>query len=238
MPTVNALHRRVAVIPTRGNRPDVLGRCLQAIAPQVDKIVLIDNSDGGDGVTPGVLDAAGLRGQVIVFCDPEQPPNLSRLWNVGIEAAETWHQMRRFEAKKTADLRGLHVAVLNDDAIVPPYWFDELAQGMVSSGAVAAGYNHTWALHKQPGPTRLDQRMPGHAFITDRAPGLYADDRFRWWCGDNDLDMQHRRHGGTLVLPDDPVQHLHPDQSTVGVLAEQTGKDMAAFVAKWGFRPW
>lgn len=218
---------RFAVIPTRGDRFDVLQQCAEAIRPQVDRIILVDNSDRGrffnDGYRPHVT---------VVHCD-EQPPNLSRLWNLGIQAASDL-------AWKTQPASHWEVAVLNDDAIVSPRWFQELAEAMRSAGAAAASFcgdGGPW-LHKTPGVTPLSQRLCGWAFILAGELGVRADERLRWWCGDNDLDMQSRRLGGTLVLPGDPVRHLFPNQSTTGVLAEQTAVDMATFVEKWGFRPW
>jgi GT2 family glycosyltransferase len=139
--------------------------------------------------------------------------------------------------------REWEVVVLNDDAIVPPGYVQELSRQMRSAGAAAAGYRHTGpVLHKKLGPTRLgpDERLPGHAFMLAGEHNLRFDERLRWWCGDNDMDLQARRKGGTLILPGDPVQHLHPDESTAssGVLQHQTGLDMKVFVDKWGFRPW
>lgn len=218
---------RAAVIPTRGDRPDVLAQCLAAIVPQVHLTVVIDNSDKGH-ITPSDFPVP-----IQVLHDSEQPPNLSRLWNVGIRATEHWATQDERQYR-----RGLYTAVLNDDAIVPPYWFDELEAGMESSSASAAGYNGDMIVHRTPGTTALHQRLPGHAFLLRRSAEVYADERMRWWCGDNDIDMHSRMRGGTLILPGDPVLHLHPDQSTHGVLAQQAAQDMQAFVDKWGFRPW
>lgn len=231
---------RVAVIPTRGDRPEVLARCVEAIEPQVHRVIVVDNSDEGQAANELRL----KYGSVLSIWHSEQPPNLSMLWNLGLRAGDNWWQMPGGyttpdgDRLKRRDLGGLHTAILNDDAIVPHYWFDELVAQMASAGAVAGGYGQEWALHRIPGQTRLSQRLPGYAFILRRGWDIFADENLRWWCGDNDLDMQARRAGGTLVLPNDPVIHLHPDQSTRGVLALQTGFDMAAFVDKWGFRPW
>lgn len=225
MPTDDTRTWRAAVIPTRGDRPQVLSRCLDAILPQVHLAIVIDN---GDAPTPPPANP-----QMHHIWEPEQPPNLSRLWNVGLRAADHWLARQQDQQHRAA-----YTAVLNDDAIVPPYWYAELTAAMESASAVAGGYNGDMVLHKRPGTTPLHQRMPGHAFLLRRTAEVYADERLRWWCGDNDIDMQSRVRGGTLILPGDPVAHLHPDQSTTGVLAQQTALDMACFVAKWSFRPW
>lgn len=222
--------KRHAVIPTRGNRPFTLYRCLEAIGKQVDRVFLVDNSDWGFANDPAEQDTlAGLCQPAGITCihDPQQPPNLSALWNRGLEAAGEDSLMH-------------WVAVLNDDAIVPANWFGHLSGQMESAGAVAGGYNGALTKHTKPGVTALHERMPGHAFMLDGRYELRADEQFQWWCGDNDLDMQARTAGGTLILPDDPVVHMFPDRSTAEnpVLQARTSIDMKLFVEKWGFRPW
>lgn len=215
---------RFAVIPTRGDRDEELCRCIAAIQPQVDMVIVVDNSDNGryfnDRRPP----------ECTVVHSPEQPPNLSRLWNLGIDWA-------RAHARE-----GLlpFIAVLNDDAIVPTAWFAEVEANMREFGCYAGAFaDGPLVIHREPGVTALDRRMPGYAFII--RGNLRADERLRWWCGDNDLDMQARQAGGTVLCRQfdlGPAQHLYPDQSTRGVLAEQAALDMATFVEKWGFRPW
>jgi YD repeat-containing protein len=208
--------------------------CLDAIAPQVDRIVLIDNSD--DGSAGRELEKiGGPVDNLHTILAAQQPPNLSRLWNLGLEHASTDHRM-------DYDPEGYRIAVLNDDAIVPQHWFDIVVTAMETYGCAAGGYGSFSsggpAVHRVAGTTRLDRRLPGYAFILDGSYGLRADEQLQWWCGDNDLDMQAREAAGTVILPGDPVRHLYPDQSTTGVLAARTAEDMRLFVQKWGFRPW
>lgn len=225
---------RFAVIPTR-DRPLDLLNCLRAVGPQVDAAVVVDNSDAG---LPDewYVAARDLVGELHRVWLPEQPPNLSRLWNMGLDrAAELWRGGDRYGDP-------YEIAVLNDDAIVSDMWFTNLSRVMRSSGATAAGAGPAGPLvHRTPGRTALHERMPGWAFILAGEANLRADERLRWWCGDNDLDMQARKLAGTVIVPEwqvGGVEHLYPDQSTVGVLREQTAVDMAYFVEKWGFRPW
>jgi glycosyltransferase involved in cell wall biosynthesis len=232
---------RYAVITTR-NRSSELARAVAALTGQVQQVIVVDNNDMGSPhrVTPNPAadsppDRVIWSSINVVLWDPEQPPNLSRLWNLGIDWA-------REHAARVGEDRW-DVAVLNDDAIVPPGWFDQLAVPMRNWGCAAASAGLSDGtpgsrIHRTPGTTSLHQRMQGFAFILKGEAGLRADERLRWWCGDNDLDMQARAAGGTLVAATPVIEHLHPDQSTTGVLAEQTGIDMATFVDKWGFRPW
>lgn len=220
--------RRFAVITTY-NRPDVLLRSLAAACAEADTVFVIDNGDDPERMAPVSTDGQWFVAQV-----PMRPPNLSKLWNIGIHLA-------------AAQAEELHtpmwdVAVLNDDAIIPPGWFGHVAGLMrawgcaaASSGMPAGGPHH---IHRTPGTTALHHRMQGFAFVLKGEAHLRADERLSWWCGDNDLDMQGRQAGGTVIVAGYPVEHLYPDQSTTGELAAQTGIDMATFVEKWGFRPW
>lgn len=226
---------RFAVIATRG-RPDELQQCVAALAPQVDRIVVVDNND-----KPTIWDlVSASRGQVIHRWDPTQPPNLSKLWNIGLNVVLE----RARGGDCTPDVKTLDpydVAVVNDDAIVPAGWFEAVTSAMRQAGAAAGCSTNTVsrpALCTVPGTTPLSLRLTGYAFILRGETGLRFDEQFHWWCGDNDIDMQARQAGGTLLLPGYPVEHLHPDQSTRGVLAERTAVDMQLFVDKWGFRPW
>lgn len=217
--------RRFAVIPTY-NRPEVLLRTLRSIQDQADAILVIDNGDDPN------LRAPNAMGKWERFEVPMRPPNLSRLWNVGLDICQQHAYAHRYER--------WDVAVLNDDAIIPPYWFNAIATYMrqLDCYAGSSGSPVGIHVHRIPGTTPLHLRMQGHAFVLRGEAGLRADERFQWWCGDNDLDMQARKMGGTVIIGGYPVEHLHPDQSTVGELAARTAVDMALFVEKWGWRPW
>lgn len=222
---------RVVVVPTY-NRPDVLLRCLEAAVPQADMVIVVDNSD--DPALYWAAPASPMAQRVRILRAPMRPPNLSKLWNIGLVQASYWAQATEHDV--------WDVAVLNDDAIIPSGWFEAVATAMRRSGAAAGstglGSGLTAIVHNEPGTTNLAYRLQGHAFVLRGEAGLRADERLAWWCGDNDLDMQARLKGGTLIMGGWPVVHLHPDESTRGELAAQTGIDMATFVDKWRFRPW
>lgn len=217
---------RYAVIPTTGR--DCLDDCVKAIEHQVDDVLVIwAPREGEDG-----LDWLPEVGNVVYGVRPEEERNISRWWNYGID----W-------AKRVAlshDAKQWEVAILNDDAIVPDNWFELLAGRMRQMNVAAAsmGPVRLPILHTRPGTTALDKRMAGFAFVLAGELGVRADETLQWWCGDNDIDMQSRLKGGTVILPDTGVKHLFPDQSTTGELAARTAIDMQRFVDKWGFRPW
>ena len=100
------VEHRFAVIPTH-NRPEHLANCVEAIHPQVEMTFIIDNASdppvGGHHLAP-----------CVIIRHPEQPPNLSRLWNIGLDAVEAY-------AKLTA-LDHWDVAILNDDSLPYEGW--------------------------------------------------------------------------------------------------------------------
>jgi GT2 family glycosyltransferase len=217
---------RFAVVVTH-NRPTELGRCLAAISPQVLQVLVVDNASDPPAEAP-----AGLR-NVVVVRDLEQPPNLSRLWNAGLDAVEKY----RPEAVDVWD-----VAVLNDDAEPPEGWMAAVAGGIRATGAAAGcsvGARHpATVVHGPQAPANTGTRLHGWAFVIRGETGLRADERLRWWCGDDDLSAKARQAGGLVHVPGFPVPNYHADTTTVGVLAEQAGRDMQTFVDLWGHRPW
>lgn len=233
---------RVAVVPTR-NRPVELARLLDALAPQCHAVVVVDNASdppvslprkhwGSGG--PGV-EHVGMVQHVIR--DEEQPPNLSRLWNVGIDFARTF-MVRPNPVDEPYD-----VAIFNDDAVVPPGWWDIVSAGL--RGHPTAAVCCTPAYAPITGPvlkTKPDRdlfgRMTPWAFVTRGELGLRSDERMRWWWFDSDFDFRARQGGGMLTVPGPIVANTGANSSTVGVLAEQAGRDRATFIEIHGSAPW
>jgi glycosyl transferase family 2 len=217
--------KRYAVIPTR-SRPGDLADSVKAINTQVDRVFIVDNLS--DPPVRGLDHPANTR----VICHPDDPPNLSALWNVGLDLAASY-----------ADGEPYDVAVLNDDCIVPEGWLEAVAGPMRELGAAAGSSDQFGQLgeplvHRRPGPVDLRWRLCGYAFVLRGETGLRADEELAWWYGDDALDWSARRLGGTVIVPFFPVEHRHPNGSTVGALAEQAGRDRATFIAKWGMTPW
>jgi hypothetical protein len=212
-----------AVIPTNGR--DCLVDCVAAISPQVDRVLLVENGDRTKAV------AAARQHENVLPYSAQGEINISRWWNIGIDRA-------RREARK-AGAKQWDVAILNDDAIAQPDWFSRLSEKMRQMNVAATSFGPVsmTVLHTQPGTTGLAERMAGHAFMLAGELGVRADETMVWWCGDNDIDMQSRLKGGTVIVPGS-IEHRYPDQSTRGDLLDQTAVDMQRFVDKWGFRPW
>lgn len=238
---------RVAVVATH-NRPAELARLLDAIAPQCHAVFVIDNASDPPieriqpkDWPPGMPDLiTGERGLcwIKVTHDDEQPPNLSRLWNAGLDMTRDY--------VRGGDYVGHDVAVLNDDAIPPPGWWDNVSQAMREQGADAGSSDPFDQL--PPGgvqvwhadaPMSVGTRLAGWAMmLRGEWPGARFDERLRWWCGDDDLSLRARQAGGLVHVGGYPVPNTGADSSTTGILAEQAGRDMATFVEIHGRRPW
>jgi hypothetical protein len=193
---------RFAVIPTR-DRPGDFADCVKAIEPQA-AIIVIDHQSSYV-MNQNIVPVMCVQGYY------EDPPNISRMWNLGLELA---HEL--------ADGRPYDVAVLNDDVIVPPDWFERVAGTMHKAGAVAGCVRRTF-----------DPRMTGYAFILNGDAGLLADEQFQWWYGDDDLRIRAEAAGGVAYAYGEDVEHRHPNSTTVGELARIAAQDKIKFERKW-----
>ena len=225
---------RYAVITTH-NRPAELARCVIALAGQVDTVIVVDNAS-----EPPAVDA-WLQGQQpmltceIVFTDhPDSPPNLSRMWNIGLDVAAGHAQMAGHD---TWD-----VAVLNDDAVVPAGWYEACTAAMRDSPAVVGcsdpyGSISAPLLRTEPDNHLMTRECPW-AFVVRGESGLRSDETLRWWYFDTDLMWRARRAGGTVMIPGYLTQNTLANSTTVGELAEQAGRDRDRFAEIWGHVPW
>jgi hypothetical protein len=212
---------RYAIVPTR-NRPARLLALVYALSDQCDHIVVLDNASDPP-VDAAKLKFAAGNATVTVLRDDEQPPNLSRFFNLMLDQCGQ-------PAGEPFD-----VAVLNDDDVVPAGWYDACSTGLRGHGtALIAHTAHTEPalltdIHNDP-----RNRMCPHAFVMRGEAGLRADESLRWWFGDTDLDLRARQAGGVLSVQGPTVINAHANQTTNGELAEQARRDHATFVAKWG----
>lgn len=53
----------------------------------------------------------------------------------------------------------------------------------------------------------------GHCWILDSSHGVMPDERFIWWCGDHDLEIQAMKKGGVTYFPIE-VLNIHANQLT------------------------
>lgn len=142
-----------AVIPTR-NRPDLYRRCVESIRYQVDEVITVAHR------SPRYV---GQYGEMVVPYFKE-PPNISEMWNLGLNAAYPAAQGEEH-----------WVAILNDDAAVPPDWFETIRSAMEREGTVLGAVPHPEA-----------KMIQGWAFVL-KGGTLRADERWSWWASDNYL---------------------------------------------------
>ena len=168
--------------------------------------------------------------EIQVIRDEEQPPNLSRIWNVMFDrVAERMANHWKFN---TWD-----VAVFNDDSVVPAGWYNAVATALREHETAAVAHTGDRPIREPYLLTNFDfprsQRMAPHAFVVRGEVGLRSDESMHWWYFDDDFSRQAIQAGGVLGVPGPVVINSAANTSTVGVLREQTGKDRAAFEAKW-----
>lgn len=229
-----------AIILTH-NRPELLDECVRAIHPQVDQVIVIDNASDPPAAPPWPEPIFVERGSapLIVIRDMGQPANLSRLWRVGLEEAGG--------VERPGGPWG--VAILCDDAIVPPGWVAAVATGIELGFAAACTHAITavreMVVKREP-DRDIFNRMTGWAFMLDgqRAHsglnGVWPDERLEWWWGDTHLDWLARRAAGMAIMPGPAVPNARPNEHTVNrpELGHRAGLDGKEFEAIWGWRPW
>lgn len=214
-----------AVIPSRDRREELEKLTGQLTSEDVRVIVVDNNYDPPYDVEDR---------NIMVIRDPEDPPNLSHMWNQGFDFAEA--------LARSAGLTEWDVVVLNDDAVLPEGWLLYVTSALRHSNVAVACTDPygtlTAPLLKTAPDGNIQTRMCPWAFVVRGELGLRADENLRWWWGDTDFDWQACNAGGVLLLPGYTTQNTGANSTTHGVLAEQAGRDGLTFVAKWGWRPW
>jgi len=231
---------RYAVIPTR-NRHEHLVALLRQLENQVDLVYVIDNASDEPLSSLWLRTQANVR--TIVRRDDEQPPHLYKMWNAAFNVIAT---TAKIMGEKLWD-----VAVFNDDTLLPPNWYDYVADGLrkcypaLGGGercpAVCGTYAGDWGTQPMI-KDRIDgnimNRVCPWAFVVRGELGLRADESMRWWWGDTDFEWQAIQAAGVLVLPGTTPINTLANSTTHGALAEQAGRDGETFALKWGKRPW
>lgn len=227
---------RAAVIPTRDRRWMLLD-AVRPLVHQVDKIIIVDNLSDPP-ISRGVWGLTEWWDEELIHVirHDEDPPNISKLWNLGLSASE--HMAYEYGVSRW------DVAVLNSDVVVPDHWVESLSRAMRQTTAVLAYPNQTWGipspiLHKVPRAVPLDQRITGYAHMLRGEVGLRYDETMAWWYSDDDMDWTARTLGGALLVPGLSVEHKEPNVSTNArvELQEQAGRDRQTFINKWGRAP-
>lgn len=122
--------------------------------------------------------------------------NIHRWWNAGLDYAQAHG--------------ATHVLVINDDVLLDETTVPALLDGM--EGRAAIGSPGAGGIFEGDLP---DWRvMNGACWLLDLATGLRADERYRWWYGDNDLDWRARTEHGGVASVRCYFQHVHANELT------------------------
>lgn len=192
--------RPALVVPTLGNRERTLWPLLR------------------DAGMPAVVVLTGERmperyPQGTIFrTDYDEPPNIHRWWNEGIETA-------------VQRLRAEVVVVTNDDVEAPPGALLTLAEA-VADGAALAYVDPPWAPRVTP--------ITGWCFAVNPALVRRADERYQWWWGEHDLELRTRRRGLPVKAVRCGARHLRQDgRYDRSDLNHDHPEDRELFMSEW-----
>ena len=135
--------------------------------------------------------------------------NIQKWWNLGIKRAEK--QGAKF------------VAVLNDDVWISPGSLQTMAyEALVQDVPLVF-------------PSPHSGQLAGYCWVLNLKYQVRPDNRFRWWYGDNDLQMQAQALNKYIYVPVE-VKHLQSGESTAenSFLQELAEVDHYKFIRKWG----
>jgi GT2 family glycosyltransferase len=225
---------RYAVIPTH-NRPARLLALVVSLGAQCDHIVIVDNASTPPVNQQHLQASVPEHCEVVVIRDDEQPPNLSRIWNVMFDKCETY--------ASNATCEKWDVAVFNDDSVVPAGWYNTVATALREHETAAVAHTGDRPIREPYLLTNFDfprsQRMAPHAFVVRGEVGLRSDESMYWFCFDDDFCRAAIKAGGVLGVPGPVAVNSQANQSTSRsqALTEQAHRDMETFAAKWGGTP-
>lgn len=224
--------RLFAVIPTIGERNETLAPMIQTLTADGVDVILVYNRSTWSGMFDHSFfyDEKGSL-SAIAHLWGDDPVNLSKIWNMGLDRAEELSGGDEFT-----------VAVFNDDLTLPPGLVQEFADALQREGSSAV-YAQPWSdLPNMTNhvPWHLGNRMVGYAFALRGWDNLRADEDFLWWYGDSDLDWRARSRRGVCAIGVPALVHHDPNGYTNRrpELAEQAGRDRETFMRKHGFLPW
>lgn len=177
-------------IPTAGSRPQLLGDLVATAGVPRENTILVATRP--DVVVPEECHVIEDLG----------PINIQRWWNRGIDEA-----VRR---GATA------VAVLNDDVRIAPRGLESMYNALSETGTtIASPSRPEWGPGVHKG--RLVPYRPvlwGACWVLDVSSPLRPDERYRWWYGDNDLDIRARRNFRGIVSVDVAFENTNTGEST------------------------
>lgn len=207
------------IVPCQGERQRMLQRLLVGAEHPAELTVVVTT-------TLDPVEPCSLFDTLLVL--PWTGHHISRWWNEGLDAVD--------EMESTDD----HVVVCaSSDTIGPPGAVGALASVLRERGWAMAGPNwHGDDTHELPPVRTVVERVPGACWAMPAHLGARADESFRWWYSDDDLETHLRQLGpvglvgGTGLVQGEPDSYMTEDQ------AQHALEDRARYVEKWGKEPW
>lgn len=139
--------------------------------------------------------------------------NISKWWNLGLEY---------IAEKEFYNDDDYLVAILNDDAVLPDNWIEEMEEA-IESGVSGAGT-----------PRGLgSQKIAGWAFALNGRHDMRLDEKLVWWYGDDDIQRQCEEESGFKLIHGLSIGNKYAN-SSYDFMREQIEKDEAYYNQKWG----
>jgi hypothetical protein len=191
-----------------------------------DSVFLVVPTDGNSLILPESLQNSGIKKESRVVVRTDRKPinfeanevfptsseiNIYKWWNLGIN----------FGKERDATI----FFIMNDDV-------------KLEMGQLQAMFKEFQSLN----PVILHSKNSnggrwGHAFFLDTSFGVYPDESFKWWYGDDDLLIRSKRVG-RVIESELEILHLSPNQRTRENIQLQkiARKDLKIFRKKYFLR--
>jgi hypothetical protein len=209
------------VIACPGSRADELGRCLGSLQHPPERTVIVSALHHDALAVPRSIWTPDMSYKL----DKAETFSLPRLWNHGLMVA--------YEHEAT------HVAVFASDIVGHPGSIPTLAAAMSTQQWAMAGPTlHGGTTRTLALPRTTTERVPGACFMLDATHHLLLNERYRWWYGEDDLEMRAREVGPVGVVEGTGLELSAPDTALTPERQVWAVEDRSRFVRNWGCEPW
>lgn len=224
------------------NNLELTKKCVESVRAQdVETSIYLFDSGSSDGTVEWGHRAA-------VDGNFGKPPTLKEFWvqkdNKNVGVSRGWNTiLDRLFSKKYLPVG--HVLVLNNDTILPPWFYSELLSYDVP---FVTGLSVDWlaGIRKKQERRPLTPNPDFSAFLirSEAWEKVGRFDESLWsWCGDCDYHVRGRRAGVGMYKAFLP--YFHQRSSTINnappqerkALEDQANTDRATFKSKWGVEP-
>ena len=157
---------------------------------------------------------------VIVHTDESKPiDGVNNLWDFDeINIHRWWNRGIKYAKENGAK----YIAVLNDDIEIRDNALQKIVAAMDETNAVLAY------------PYPFEGWVCGYCWVLRIDTDITADEKYRWWYGDRDIDLQAKQKGLVIGVAA-KVRHIHGNELTRDnpKLIELTKADEEYFFDKW-----